>query len=176
MTPLQIIISISVISACSLSAEAARRQLTQHHVIAKTLYAEARSEGTTGIRMVATVIYNKGNGNIAKCISECHRNKQFSCWNRRQDIPTPNDNTIFSSKAYWNDAQAWAYCKLVEKEIEIGVFKPLGVWTHYAVADCKRRWITTMTDVHVFKQHVFGKIKTSHNNTRHKYEHSKHKH
>jgi spore germination cell wall hydrolase CwlJ-like protein len=49
------------------------------NAIARTLWAEARSEGEFGIRLVASVIYNRADGNPAKMYGVVTKPKQFTC-------------------------------------------------------------------------------------------------
>lgn len=128
------------------------------NVLAKTLYAEARSEGPDGIRHVATVIYNRSNATYNNVATECLKPKQFSCWNNKADIIVNVPAVNYNPNAHWNDAQAWAFCKLVEHEMRSGAFIPLGGWTHYAVNNCKARWFKMMTNRKTFKRHTFGNI------------------
>jgi len=125
------------------------------NVIAKTLYAEPRSEGPEGIRHVATVIYNRGSGNYNKCTRVCLKPKQFSCWNNKTDIIVPKE-VIYSKTSKWIDEQAWAFCRLVETEFQTNNFKPLGIWNHYAVNNCKVYWFKNLTNRKTFRRHTFG--------------------
>lgn len=59
---------------------------TDVDIIAKTLYGEARGETTMGKIAVATVIYNRANGDNTKYVKVCLKPKQFSCWNKTDDI------------------------------------------------------------------------------------------
>ena len=52
------------------------------NIIARTLYAEARNDGKTGMTAVASVIYNRANKDKTLFTSACLKSKQFSCWNK----------------------------------------------------------------------------------------------
>lgn len=130
---------------------------TNTHVIAKTLYAEARSEGPTGILMVATVIYNRGS-NYATRAAACLKPKQFSCWNDGL-LSTPSTDAVYSPHCAWTDEQAWAFCKTVERKIKKNQFVPMNTWNHYAVNNCKAKWFRKMTNRQTYKNHTFGFLK-----------------
>lgn len=151
----KILVNSVVISLCTLTLQATAK--TPENVIAKTLYAECRSEGPIGIQMVATVIYNRGVGDYDNCVEACLKPKQFSCWNNKKDIKTPTV-TKFNSKSKWTDSQAWAFCLEVEAEIKNKTFKPIGNWNHYAVNSCKAKWFKQMSNKKTFKNHTFGYI------------------
>jgi len=93
------------------------------NVLAKTLYFEARGEGERGMRAVATVIYNRAAGNVAKFATVCLAPKQFSCWKS-------HDGLIVEPSAP-ADAAAYGICIKIESEMVEGTFGPLGSWTHY---------------------------------------------
>lgn len=149
-----IISLISAMPAAAATYKAWTPKLT--NVIAKTLYAEARSEGAEGVKMVAAVIFNRGKGRYESCITECLRKSQFSCWNGRKDIVVDVKTETYDPGARWTDAQAWAYCKQLEYKIMAKTFIPAGVWTHYATADCRASRLKTMTHIKRYKNHVFG--------------------
>lgn len=155
MNKLTVIIASGLIAISTVSEG---RNTIPEHVIAKTLYAEGRSEGTFGLDMIASVIYNRGLGQFNKAIIECLRHKQFSCWNGKTDIIVSVKEVVFKPDAVWTDEQAWAYCKKLEREMYDGTFKSLGSWTHYARIDCKAKWLNSMTNVRKCRQHIFGTL------------------
>lgn len=138
--------TISIIAAAVLSA-VALYAMEDQHVIADTLYLEARGEGEHGMRAVATVIYNRAGGDAENMVAVCLKPKQFSCWNgsRRRDIAPTSPP----------DIKAYNTCLAIEKELLTGDFKPLGNWTHYyAYRICSPKWArgakTTVIGNHKF--------------------------
>ena len=95
----------------------------QENIIARTLYAEGRSEGKSGVIAIASVIHNRGRGNVDKMIFEIKRPYQFSCWNNA----TEKDwNTI---KEF--SGPAWNMCKQVANDMINGKFTPISNYNHY---------------------------------------------
>jgi len=80
--------------------------------IARTLYAEAKGESLAGKKAVASVIYNRANGNPANMVSVVKQKKQFSCWNK--GIPPKGNDTD----------QNWIDCLNIAKEMVNKKFKP----------------------------------------------------
>jgi len=76
------------------------------NAITRTLYNEAQEDGDKGLYAVASVIFNRAEGNVADFVNVCKKHKQFSCWNKMTDdewLPTEfkvrvsktvNDNSI----------------------------------------------------------------------------------
>ena len=80
-------------------------------ILAKTLYLEAANQSTAGKELVATVIWNRADGNISKISSVCLAKKQFSCWNKRK----PANVKIKASKEY-------AVCQAIAHDVVTGKF------------------------------------------------------
>lgn len=93
------------------------------HIIAATLYLEARGEKELGIRAVATVIHNRYKARGTSPEEVCTARHQFSCWNAG----------VYSPKVpvLGPDAKAWKLCLAIERELLDGVFIPLDDWNHY---------------------------------------------
>jgi spore germination cell wall hydrolase CwlJ-like protein len=102
-------------------------------VIAKTLYHEARGEGTNGLRAVASVIHNRSTSRVGKAGAgilslECLRKKQFSCWNGKKNLKS-------------GSGKAWDECVKIANEMVAGKFKPTHSYTHYyAYKICNPKW------------------------------------
>lgn len=124
---------MTIIVAVLLMALNAAAGLSSVDVIAKTLYHEARGEGETGIRAVATIIHNrtlKSNGKVTSdlCAKEAKKKAQFSCWNGKKDLKAGKD-------------KSWETCVQVAKEIDAGKFKRTHGYTHYyAFKICNPKW------------------------------------
>ena len=52
------------------------------NAVARTIYAEARSEGEVGMKAVASVIWNRAGGKAENLVKVVSKKKQFSCWNK----------------------------------------------------------------------------------------------
>ena len=87
-------------------------------VIAKTIYAEAQGESEEGKKAVASVIWNRANGNVANFEPVIKRRKQFSCWNGKNDLDTGR-------------GIPWRECNRIAREMVIGEFSPTVEYTHY---------------------------------------------
>lgn len=101
------------------------KQKIQHNIIARTLWAEARNNGEKGMRAVASVIYNRGNGNTDAMIKVIKAPKQFSCWNRMSLKDWLSFKLKRRSGKEWDTASQIAY------EMINGTFKPVTIATHY---------------------------------------------
>lgn len=86
-------------------------------VLARTIYAEAEGESYEGKKAVASVIYNRANGDVGKMTSVVKERKQFSCWN---DGPPPRGH-----------GDAWNDSLKIAKELIGGNFVPTTKHTHY---------------------------------------------
>jgi len=95
------------------------------NIIARTLWREARSDGENGMRAVASVIYNRGKGNITKMVNAIKAPKQFSCWNKM----TASDWANFKIKQY--EGPSWTVASKIATEMVNGALKPTTDATHY---------------------------------------------
>lgn len=116
------------------------------NVVARTLYMEARGEGSTGLNMVMTVIWNRSSGDKEEFAPECLRYKQFSCWNK---VPasqkTPSGYSIQFPKGAFGggeDQAAWNRCQDLARSMFDGRFKPANSeWNaYYNPAKAKPDW------------------------------------
>ena len=97
----------------------------QQNVIARTIWAEARENGEDGMRAVASVIYNRGAGEIGRMTQVIKIPKQFSCWNKM----TPADWTNFKMKE--RSGPEWEIANQIAAEIVNRQFRPITDATHY---------------------------------------------
>jgi spore germination cell wall hydrolase CwlJ-like protein len=86
-------------------------------ILARTIYAEAEGEIYDGKKAVASVIYNRANGDVGKMVSVVKAKKQFSCWNNG----TP-------SKGH---GKAWEDSVKIANELVGGNFIPTTTHTFY---------------------------------------------
>jgi len=92
------------------------------NILARTLWGEARGESTEGIKAVASVIWNRGNGDVDKMINVVQKPWQFSMWN---DFNWEN----FEIKEY--SGTKWEAIKQIARQMANGSFQPIKSWDHY---------------------------------------------
>lgn len=92
------------------------------NIIARTLWAEARNEGTEGMKAVASVIYNRGKGTVPGMISAIKKPYQFSCWN---GMDWSNFTIKEKSGGLWNTA------KSIATQMANGTFSPTHTYKYY---------------------------------------------
>jgi spore germination cell wall hydrolase CwlJ-like protein len=97
-------------------------QITPTDAVAKTLWGEARGEGTSGIDDVAGVIMNRAKGNPANLVKVVTAPKQFSVWNA--GVPTVKIRNA-------NDQRIWEYCQKVASNMVAKTFKPTHNYSYY---------------------------------------------
>ena len=96
--------------------------MTAEIIIALTIYAEAAGEPLTNKYAVASVIWNRADGDVRKLAKVCKAPKQFSCWNR--GTPSMPKRDRMSQKA-------WADCLGFASAMICGRFKPSTPATFY---------------------------------------------
>lgn len=129
-------------------------------VLARTLWGEARGEGTAGMEAVACVVLNRvqmaeregrywwGNN----VIQVCQKPYQFSCWNRSD----PNFRKLQAADEkdlYFATARRIAARALIGKlpDTTCGA-------THYHAAGMTPYWAKTETPVAVIGKHIFYRL------------------
>lgn len=119
------------------------------NAIARTLWAEARSEGELGICLVASVIYNRAGGDPAKMHEVVTKPKQFTCWNSGEpkvEIRTPED------------IKAWDACVEASWDLVCKRFIPVTTATHFEKVGGKTPWwAKRMQLVRTYRKHNFYK-------------------
>lgn len=110
-------------------------------VVALTLYHEARGEGEEGLRMVASVIWNRAKGDPRRLRSVCLAPKQFSCWNDGH----PGDPT----------EQVYDLCLKIAGEMVRGEFVPATDADHYHADYVNPAWSGSMNFRKQVGRHLF---------------------
>lgn len=137
------------------------------NIIARTLYAEARNDGKTGFKAVASVIYNRADGKMADFAAVCKKKYQFSCWNKMSaddwkpakfkiKIPTSvKDNA--RNERLWKQAMEIA----AEMLANGNVFKPVTTANIYYATSMKKApsWAKSLTNTETIGSHTFGYLK-----------------
>ena len=117
------------------------------NVVARTLYMEAREDGTSGLKMVMTVIWNRAGGDVAKLADVCLSRRQFSCW-----------NSVVSGSG--KDADSWAACVNLAKLAFDGTFKPVNsTWNSYYNPDkASPDWADDLVGAEMVGHHKVGEL------------------
>jgi len=118
-------------------------------IIALTIFGEAAGEPFDGKQAVASVIWNRAGGDVAKMEAVCKARKQFSCWNNGKTPTVPTDR---QSRLAWRD------CVMLADAIADGWFTPWSTATHYyapARVTKPPYWVRSMRLVAIIGGHRF---------------------
>ena len=133
------------------------------NVVARTLFMEARGEGTQGMRMVMTVIWNRAGGDASKLAGVCLAPSQFSCWNDISNkspssykIEFPKGATVKGA-----DQTAWGICSDLAQSAFDETFKPDNeTWNSYYNPDkANPDWGSEMVGTQMVGRHKVGELK-----------------
>ena len=132
----------------------------QIDVLARTLWGEARGQGSAGMQAVANVVLNRvqiaedrgrywwGN-NI---IQVCQKPYQFSCWNRTD----PNFKKL---QAVDERDLYFATAIRIARRAIVGTLEDMtGGATHYHASGCTPYWAKRETPVAVIGDHIFYRL------------------
>lgn len=109
--------------------------------LARTIYAEAEGETYRGKQAVASVIYNRANGNVSKMVPVVKAKSQFSCWNNGR--PARGKGT------------AWEDSVKIATQLANGTFKAITNHTHYYNPDkANPKWAVGLKSERI-GNHVF---------------------
>jgi spore germination cell wall hydrolase CwlJ-like protein len=125
----------------------------QINIVARTLLAEARSEGTNGMYAVACVMQQR---QIERGISPadvCLQRLQFSCWNKA----TAKDKQVKPLKASWQASYAMLLAKAIVsgQQLQRGF---VGGANHYHTIDVSPSWSRGVRPVTQVGRHLFFKL------------------
>jgi len=126
-------------------------------VLARTLWGEARGQGSAGLQAVANVVLNrvkvadeKGKfwwGN--NIIQVCQKPYQFSCWNR-------SDPNFRKLQAVGEDNLYFATCLRIARRAVMGGLDDLTLGaTHYHADHIKPYWAHGQTPTITIGNHIF---------------------
>lgn len=97
------------------------------NVVARTIYAEARSEGTAGLDAVASVIWNRAGGKPENFVPVISKKSQFSCWRSYTGGWTDKDFKFkipdFQIFRKTSQRKVWDYCVHLATLMYNGDFK-----------------------------------------------------
>lgn len=131
-------------------------------VLARTLWGEARSEGTEGMTAVANVILNRVNIATANggkywwghdIITVCQKPYQFSCWNPA-DPNRPKLMAVDTADIHFVTASRIARRAVLNK---LGVDITQGA-DHYHTVDIRPFWAKDATPIAVIGRHRFYRL------------------
>jgi spore germination cell wall hydrolase CwlJ-like protein len=124
-------------------------------VLARTLWGEARGDGSAGMQAVANVVCNRARiggwwgGDI---ITVCQKPFQFSCWNKDD----PNYRKLL---AVDDDDLAFVTAQRLARRAVYGALDDItGGATHYHAAGMTPYWAETEKPVAVIGNHIFYKL------------------
>ena len=97
------------------------------NAVARTIYAEARSEGKEGMDAVASVIWNRAGGKADNLVKVISKKLQFSCWNKYEGgwtdkTYTPFPSTPRAAAEVQRKPDIWEYCKSLAQQMIDGKF------------------------------------------------------
>ena len=124
----------------------------QADYMARTIYGEARGEGTRGMQAVGNVIMNrvKAGGWYGASIKDVVlKPYQFSCWNEGD----PNRTIILNATA----AQLSSARNIADKIIDGTLSDITGGATHYHAKSITPYWAKTLTKTATIGNHIFYK-------------------
>ena len=131
-------------------------------VLARTLWGEARGEGTTGLEAVANVVLNRvkmaeENGGKfwwgSNIIQVCQKPYQFSCWNR-------SDPSFKKLQAVTEENLYFATSLRVARRAVLGQLEDYtGGATHYHADYVAPYWAKGETPTIVIGRHIFFDLK-----------------
>ena len=129
------------------------------NILARTLYMEARSQGTTGMDAVASVILNRAGGKAEKMPYVCLKPSQFSCWNDIDNKDSKNYAVKIPKGAAkkGKDQTAWTYCQELAGKLLSENFKStVGNRNSYHTTAVTPKWDSKMKDKKTIGKHIFG--------------------
>ena len=129
-------------------------------VLARTLWGEARGEGTAGMKAVACVILNRVKVAQARgsywwgnnIIQVCQKPYQFSCWNR-SDPNFRKLQAVDSSDLYFATAQ-----RMARRALSGALADITDGSTHYHAVGITPYWTKNETPVTTLGRHIFFRL------------------
>ena len=143
---------MKTILAASLIAFAAFAEPTlnkEQQIVALTLLAEARGEGTEGMEAVAMVIKQRMANRKQTASQVCLARKQFSCWNGKS-----SDDLQY----LWQSPAASDAIDVVHRFGDLDT-AAIGYADHYCTVKIKPYWSNGKTPVAVIGNHKFFKLR-----------------
>ena len=125
--------------------------------LARTIYGEARGEGTIGMQAVACVVLNRVEHSEARAgywwgntvIEVCQKPYQFSCWNKND----PNYQKLLEVDA--RDLHFATALRIARRALAGLLDDPTGNATHYHAQGITPHWADGEHPVAVIGRHLF---------------------
>lgn len=129
-------------------------------IVARTLWGEARGEGTAGMQAVAAVILNraaisKKHGNFwwgRNVVEICRKPYQFSCWNRND----PNFEKLLNVDD--RDIHFATALRMARRALNNLLADPTMGATHYHAAAVMPSWAVQEKPCAVIGRHIFYRM------------------
>jgi len=117
-------------------------------IIALTLWGEARGEGEEGMKMVASVIWNRAENRDMSLDDVCMQPRQFSSW----------DDGVISLNEDQLKSKEWRMCMMIAADMVEMKFVPITTADHfYNPETASPMWADKMKFVYKYGNHVFLK-------------------
>lgn len=128
--------------------------------LARTMWGEARGEGSAGMHAVAAVVMNRvriaqergGHWWGGSVIQVCHKPYQFSCWNKDD----ANYRRVTAVDA--GDRHFAAALAIARRAVGGTLPDPTGGATHYHAAGISPAWSVNVQPAAVIGRHVFYRL------------------
>ena len=121
-----------------------RLQIAQNNlnknILARTLFHEARSDGESGMRDVASVIHNRSNRSGRSMVQEALRRNQFCVW---RDVPEDEKSKVIDEEERYSapaDQRAWRIAQKIADEMVSGSFSPSINADHFHTPAVSPSW------------------------------------
>lgn len=129
-------------------------------VLARTLWGEARGEGTKGMEAVACVVQNRVAAAKARkgfwwgndIIAVCQKPFQFSCWNGN-DPQRPKVVAVTARNIHFATA-----IRVARRCVYGGIADITGGATHYHTLDIMPHWTRGVQPVAIIGHHMFYRL------------------
>lgn len=152
---------VPVSSKARSQAETIQQDL-EADTIARTLWGEARGEGSAGMLAVAAVILNRlhvaqTRGGFwwgSSLIQICQKPYQFSCWNKDD----PNYRKLLAVDE--RDLHFATALRIARRAVNGVLDDPTGGATHYHAAGITPYWAKGQTPVAVIGRHIFYRLES----------------
>lgn len=134
------------------------------NIIARTLYAEARNDGKVGMEAVASVIFNRAEGDKMLFTKVCLKPKQFSCWNKftKEEADPKNFKIKIPSSVKGNtkNEKLWKEAMAIAADMLVDAFTPtIKANTYFNPKTANPKWASDLLNSKMIGSHKFGTIK-----------------
>jgi spore germination cell wall hydrolase CwlJ-like protein len=121
--------------------------VSDQDIVALTLLMEARGEGEEGMKLVATVIFNRAAERKKTLREICLEKYQFSCWNKIENIE-------YYRKIFRCNVSGKTACRIADNMVLNGIRPINKEYTHYHTTNINPKWSYGKTG-NVYGNHIF---------------------